>query len=99
MTYKETHEDQYVGHDIRVFGRETTHILYEWMGNMVYLHEWRNSRRDRDGIELGKLFLKRFRNVPIVCSTLKDSVVKVARRYGFDIYKRVNDRIFMIRRS
>lgn len=98
MGIKEQYGEQYKNVEIRTFGNKTTHILFERMCGILYLHEWTNDGQSRDGIELGKLFLKRFRNVPIVCSTLKDKVVRVAKRYGFDIYKRVNDRLFLIRK-
>jgi len=68
------------------------------MGDFVYLHEWQNKSKNRDGYKLGKRFLKMIHK-PIVCSTLKDKVTVVARRYGFDIYKKINDRIFMIRKE
>ena len=99
MMYKELYGGEYAGDNIRNFGNKATHILYERIRDMVYLHEWRNSGRNRDGVELGELFLKRFRNVPIICSTLKEKVVRIARRYGFDVYKRENERIYLIRRS
>ena len=97
MWINELYGDQYDGIDLRVFGDRETHILWEQMGDFLYLHELRNSKRNMAGLKLITKFIKEHQN--IVCSTIRDKIATVARRYGFDIYKRIDDRLFMIRRK
>jgi len=92
---KDLYGDQYNGVDINVFGDSQSHLLWEKMGDFCYLHEWRNDGRDMAGFKLGIRFLKEHNNV--VCSTLKQKIVTVAKRYGFKEYKKIGNRTFMIR--
>jgi len=98
MRFKELYGVQYDGININIFGDTQSHIIWEKIGKFCYLHEWRNTGRNIDGFKLGLKFLKEI-NMPIICSTIKDKVVTVARRYGFDIYKRIGPRLFLIRKG
>ena len=83
---------------IKVVKRNRAFISYEDMGDFVYLHEFKNKQKGLDGIRLVTRFIRMVKK-PIVCSTLKDGIARASKRYGFDIYKRIGDRIFMIRKE
>ena len=82
---------------IKVIKDNSAFISYEDMGDWVYLHEWKNKAKDMSGARIGRRFLKMIKK-PIIASTLKDKVKDIALKNGFDIYKRVDNRVFLIRR-
>ena len=82
---------------IKVIKKNKAFISYEDMGDYIYLHELRNKDNNMDGLRIIKRFVRIIKK-PIIASTLRLEIATVARRYGFDIYKRVSDRLFLIRR-